>query len=298
MNKWFLFLLMPLLIAGCQQQPSHPDKEKSVLVSIAPYAFFVDQIAGKSISVDTLIPEGANPHIYEPKPKEVGKVRGAALWIRLGESFDQKVFKVLQEQNPDMKIVDITQGIHLLSACEAENDLQHSHCDHGAQDEGKDLHIWLSPRLAKVQAQTIAQALSHTFPENQALYEKNLAAFNLKLDEVDQTISKMLDPFKGEAILVSHPAFAYFCKDYNLIQLSVEMEGKEPLPQQITQLLQEAQNYKVATVILEPQYSNKGAELIAEQLHVPTVVIDPYTEDYLDNLLHIADIIAKSKQIE
>ncbi len=285
--SFFLILFSTLFFASCQNSSSTP-KDKAVLVSIAPYAFFVQKIAGDKLPIITLIPEGANPHIYEPKPKEVERVRDASLWIRLGESFDQKVYRVLQEQNPHLKIVDVTHGIDLISMCEEE----HQHCHHG--DEGKDIHIWLSPKLAKVQAQTIGEALMETFPENRELYTANLETFLTELDQLDQEISELLAPKKGHAILVSHPAFAYFCQDYGLIQLSVEMEGKDPLPQQVTQLLEEARHYAVTTVILEPQYSNKGAELIAKQLQVPTATVDPYSQDYLDNLRTIAQIIAKS----
>lgn len=296
MKKSVFLFLIALCFGGCQ--PASPSlKEKTILVSISPYAFFVHRIAGNDLPITTLVPEGANPHIYEPKPKEVETVRGATIWIRLGESFDQKVFKVIQEQNPKMRIADVTQGIHLLSACEVDDPShKHHHC-HG-HDDGQDIHIWLSPKLAKVQAATITKTLTDTFPENSQLYEKNLNAFIAELDLLDQEISTLLAPMKGAAILVSHPAFAYFCQDYGLVQLSVEMEGKEPLPQQVTHLLEEARRHQVATVILEPQYSNKGAELIAQELGVPTATVDPYAEDYLDNLRAIAQIIAKPSQAE
>lgn len=291
MKKWISLLLIAISLGGCQPE-TPPQNGKTILVSIAPYAFFVHRITGNSQPVVTLIPEGANPHIYEPKPKEVGQVRSASLWVRLGESFDQKVYKVLQEQNPEMHIVDVTKGIHLLSTCEEENlTHKHHHCSGG--DEGKDIHIWLSPRLAKVQAETIYEALISTFPENRELYKTNLNSFLTDLDLLDAEISALLAPKKGDAILVSHPAFAYFCRDYDLIQLSVETEGKEPLPQQVTQLLEAAKHHAITTVILEPQYSNKGAELIAQELGVPTATVDPYAQDYLDNLRLIAHIIGK-----
>ncbi len=285
----FLFILLGLALAFWPKDPAHTSDNPQILVSIAPYAFFVHQIAGPELSVTTLIPEGANPHLYEPTPRGVARIRHAAIWIRLGESFDQKVYQVFQEQNPNLRIVDIAQGIDLLSAC------GHTHAEHPCQQgrEGQDMHIWLSPRLAKIQAQTIADALIETFPDQQPVYAERLQVFLKKLDALDAHLTQQLTSKKGQAILVSHPAFAYFCQDYGLIQLSVEMEGKEPLPQQITKLLNEARRYEVTTVLLEPQYSNKGAELIAKELQVPTATVDPYAENYIDNLKTIADIISQ-----
>ena len=80
---------------------------------------------------------------------------------------------------------------------------------------------------------------------------------------------------EGKAILVSHPAFGYFCQDYHLVQLSIEMEGKEPLPQHVTEILSLAKHYAIQAVLVEPQYSNKGAELIAKRLGLPTHSVDP-----------------------
>ena len=305
MKKNIALLLLFLIVCGLWlyelNTPRHSlvptisdqKNSKTILVSIAPYAFFVNQITGGNLPVMTLIPEGANPHIYEPKPKEVSRVRNADVWIRLGDAFDQKVYQVLTEQNPRIAIVDMTQGIALVSECEQPSLTQtHHHCM--GMDEEKDIHIWLSPKLAQIQAKTIATALIQAFPEHRERYLNNLNSFLNQLRELDQQIATLLASKKGTAILVSHPAFTYFCRDYDLVQLSVEIEGKDPLPQQITQLLQQARSYTITTIILEPQYSNKGAELIAEQLRITPVTIDPYAENYLDNLRLIAEIIAKS----
>lgn len=240
------------------------------------------------MSIATLIPEGANPHLYEPTPRTIAQLQDALLWIRLGESFDHKMLQVFQDQNPDIHIVNIAEGIDLLS------ERPHPECHHCHNtDEGKDMHIWLSPRLAKIQATTIANALSALFPENAPLYTDRLNALCQQLDELDQELTEMLAPKRGEAILVSHPAFAYFCRDYGLIQLSIEMEGKDPLPQHVTHLLKKARQYHVSTVLIEPQYSNKGAELIAKELGLSTTLVDPYAEDYLNNLKDIGKIIAQ-----
>ncbi len=287
-RKILFFLPVCLLVIfGCQQKepqgtaPSRP----TVLVSVAPYAYFVRQIAGPDLMIHVLVPEDANPHVYEPKPKEVQALSKAQAWIRLGDPADLKAFNVFKERNPSMHIVDVTKGIKLLSTCEEGHG---THCHH---EEG-DLHIWLSPKLAKIQAMSIAEGLIQTFPEKSDEFNKGLAAFLTQLDALDSEITTLLKSKSGDAILVSHPAFAYFCRDYHLTQLSIEMEGKDPLPQHITELLAQAKAHKVTTVLLQPQYSNKGAELIAQELHISTATVNPYAEDYVDNLRAIAQIIA------
>jgi zinc transport system substrate-binding protein len=278
------FLFLVALLSACGTKELSPSKP-IVLVSVAPYLYFVERIAGDTVTARSLVPPNANPHIYEPTPKEVQQLRQAALWIRLEDPSDKKAYTVLKEQNPEMRIVNVAEGIALLPLCG-------HHCS--THEEGKDMHIWLSPKLAAVQAKHIAQALSLLNPKHKERYESALALFLSELSNVDAHIAKLLAPKKESAILVSHPAFAYFCQDYGIEQFSIEVEGREPLPQDITQLLRIAKEYKITSVIVEPQYSSKGAQMVAENLGLPMYVIDPYSENYLENLEYIAQVIAKS----
>ena len=284
-------LLLPLF--SCEKRGEKKGGKPTVLVSVPPYAFFVKKIAEDTVTVETLVPLGANPHVYESTPKEVQRHQSADLWVYLGESFDQKVRPFFCK----VPIVDVTEGIPLLSFCEekgliAENAACHHHDKHTLR-EGHDLHIWLSPKLAKIQATKIAGALISLLPAEEERFTVNLHLLLNELDDLDHQIATLLAPMKQKAILVSHPAFGYFCRDYHLTQLSIEVEGKDPLPQQVTHVLKEAMRHAVQRVLLEPQYSNKGAELIAQSMNIPSHMVDPYAENYTENLLLIAKVIAE-----
>jgi zinc transport system substrate-binding protein len=90
---------------------------------------------------------------------------------------------------------------------------------------------------------------------------------------------------------VSHPAFAYLGQDYGLKQLSIEFEGKDPTPQTMNNTLERARREKIKTIFLQPQYTRKGAELIAKLLHASLITLDPYSEDYLNNMWTMAQKI-------
>jgi len=281
-----LFCLL-LLITLCNCEKRSLSSQRTVLTSIAPYAYFVKKIAGDTVRTQVLVPSGANPHIYEPTPREAHEVGKAALWLRAGEAFEKKIAEVLREQNPHLKIVNMQDGIPLLDHC-----CECGHFHH--EDETKDRHIWLSPKLAQIQAENIGKALMALSPENRELYAKNLEEFLRELRELDAAIEKELKPFEGQAILVSHAAFGYFCKEYHLSQLAIETEGKDPLPRQVSHVIAAAKKCRVRSVLTQPQYNNKGAELIAEKLHLPIFPIDPYSEDYINNLHYLARIVAGS----
>lgn len=261
----------------------YPEQIKPVvLVSVPPYLYFVKKIAEDTVSVHSLVPIGANPHLYEPTPKQVQWQRQAVLWIKLGEKADQKAERVFQElKNPPL-IMDLREGLDLLSYKEG-------HCC--TDQSTKDLHIWLSPKMMQLQVNKITQALIQLFPMHAELYQSNANQLIEELHKVDQELTTMLKSKQGKAILVSHPAFAYFCKDYKLEQLSLEEEGKDCLPRYIPELLEKIKELKIGGVIIEPQHGSKAAKLIAQELKIPIYIIDPYDENYIAALKQMAEVV-------
>ena len=73
-----------------------------------------------------------------------------------------------------------------------------------------DPHTWLDPRLAKIQAKTIADTLIQIDPDHGAIYEENLKKFQADLDKMDDKLRSSLAPVKGKSFFVFHPAFGYF----------------------------------------------------------------------------------------
>jgi zinc transport system substrate-binding protein len=287
--RFFLLTALFFALGACTKEKASTPQKPIVLVSVPPYAYFVNKIAEDLVDVETLVPSGSNPHIYEPTPYEVQRRQNAALWIYLGESFDKRVLQFFKEARRHIEIIDITQGISLLSYDQGET---HHHCSHH-HDKEQDLHLWLSPLLAKEQAQKIADGLIALLPQHKERLGANLTLFLSELDALHAQITAILAPMRGKAILTSHPAFAYLCRDHDIVQLSIEIDGKDPRPQDVTATLAKAHNYAIRNILTEPQYSNKGATFVAESLGVPTHLIDPYAENYTDNLLHIAKVIAE-----
>jgi zinc transport system substrate-binding protein len=207
------------------------------------------------------------------------------VWFRIGEPFETKILSVLQRHNPKLAVQDLRDGIDLI---EEASGLQCKHCsmDH------LDRHIWLNPKLAAVQAALIEQTLSKQFPEQAELFQKNLDRLREELVTLDQEIQAILKPVEKRVILVSHPAFGYFCKEYHLEQLSVEYEGKDPRPKHLEDILNRALTQSLEVTLALPQHNNKGAQLIAEKLHTPVRMIDPYSADYFEMMRKLAHLIA------
>ena len=276
MNKFFLSLLF-LCYTSIYADTAIP----TVLVSISPHKFFVEKIAGNTVNVQLMVPAGSSAHTYEPTPKQMLSASLADIWFCLGESFEKRAVASLTSYCPKMGVVDLRKDVRMISA---DPSTSCSCC----RADAEDLHIWLSAREAKVQSKTIADALSKRYPDYKEQYQEALLKFIEELDALDKKITALLAPLKQRTILVSHPAYAYFCRDYQLTQLSIEFEGKDPTPRQMTQVLNQARLEKIKRVFIQAQYTNKGARLFGKELQAEVITLDPYSENYITSMLEIA----------
>lgn len=272
----FLCALITTAIAGETPRPT-------VLVSIAPYRHFVEKIAEDTVSIEVLVPAGSSSHSYEPRPKQVVRISKAAVWFRIGEPSEQRTKEVLLAHNPRLHIINLSKGLDLIhdNACG-------THCHHASFDP----HIWLSPRLMQQQIEAIADALITLQPEYRSLYIANLQKLFAELTALDAEITDLFADSTTKTVMVSHPAYGYFCRDYQVQQLSVEFEGKEPTPRRLQELLDTAKQHTIHTLFLQKQYPNKGAQLVAKELRLPTKELDPYAEDYFQALRTTAHLFA------
>lgn len=289
--KSYVFLILAwtfsLLFSASFAAEGAPSTTHYVLVSVAPHKFFVERIAGDTLKVGLMVPAGASSHTYEPTPKQMLAASNADLWFVIGETFENRASRAFQSHKPHLQLIDLRQGLDLITI-----DSHGSHCQHCKRAGSADLHIWISPRMAKMQAQTIAEALINRYPEHAQRYRESLAAFLIELDNLDHDIAVLMKTASNRTIMVSHPAYAYFCRDYGLSQLSIEMEGKDPTPQQLTNILNQARAAQIKTIFIQPQYNNKGANLIAQELGAQVVNLDPYSENYMQTMRDIANKFA------
>ncbi len=267
-------VLMMVFLASC----SKPElsNERVAFTSILPQRDFVRHIAGDRFEVHALVGSGQSPHNYTPTPDQMVQLSKASVFFRTGIEVEDGVLPKIEKSMPNIKIVDLRQGIELREMIENDH---HDHVHHG-----KDPHIWLSPLLAKQMALTIKDALVQIDPQGQKVYEENVRAFSGKLDSLDNYLQVILEPVKGTELFVFHPAFGYFTDAYGLIQKPVETGGKEPSARDLARLIDEALERKPKVIFVQPQYAVKSAEALANQIGCVVVPINPLPEDYLKEM--------------
>lgn len=300
-KRIFLFFLAIMLIAvaifftGCGQQAEDEKIGKiNIMVSILPQIYFVERIGGDKVEVSEMIPPGFSPETYDPSPKQLQKLQDAVIYFRIGHiPFEKAQIEKLKGMNQLMKIVDSSEGVSLLRLA-AHSHGEAEHKDEEGHEEGDDPHIWLSPKLVKIQAKHIYESLVEYSPDDKDYFTKNYDQFILDLDKLDDKLSQAFAPIKNQTILVFHPAFGYLADAYGFKQKAIEMEGKDPTPAQLKAIIDEAKADNVKVIFVQSQFSTKNAQAVAEEIGGAVVQIDPLAKDYFTNLESIAETIVSS----
>jgi zinc transport system substrate-binding protein len=176
-----------------------------------------------------------------------------------------------------------------------EHEGEHHEEEAGHHDHhGRDPHIWLSPRMVKVQAENIYQGLIEIDPEHKDSYTANKEAFLSMLDNLDAEIQAQLTDLKTRKFMIFHPAWTYFARDYNLEQIPIEVEGKEPSAKEIADLMKLAKQEHVTTIFIQPQASRRRAETIATQIGAKVEIHDPLAANWLENKQRVTGVLAKN----
>ncbi|MDY6959026.1 MAG: zinc ABC transporter substrate-binding protein [Halobacteriota archaeon] len=274
-----VFLLAILVFAtGCvspEADDEYDTGKVDVVVSILPLSEFVDKVGGERVNVAVMIPPGATPHTYEPTPSQLVGVSEAELFVKVGSGveFELVWMDKIITQNTEMYIVDCSDGVELI---------------------GTDPHIWLSPKNAKIMVENICDGLVKADPENSTYYLSNKDAYLEELKILDNNLNDAFLGVEEKKFIVFHSSWAYFARDYDMEEVPIEEEGKEPSIEHITEVIEIAKRNNIKVVFSEPQFDPKTAETIAKEIGGVVIPIDPLARNYTENLNEVAEEIINS----
>jgi zinc transport system substrate-binding protein len=278
-------LLAALLLLG-GVAPAAAGEALPVFVSILPQKYFVEQVGGGHVTVAVMVVPGANPATYEPKPRQMTALADARAYFAVGVPFEAVWLPRIEAANPRMKVVDTAAEIDkrpmAAHAHEADGDHDHHHdaSPHGVLDP----HVWLSPPLVKIQARAVRDALVALDPVHQADYDAGLARFAEQIDGLDRELRETFAGREGMGFMVFHPAWGYFAHTYGLEQIPIEIEGKDPKPAQLQELIEAARRRDIRVIFVQPQFSGQSAAAVAAAIGGVVLPADPLAPDWVDNL--------------
>lgn len=274
---------------------SAPGDPMPAFVSVAPQSYFVKKIGGDRVAVSVMVPPGASPATYEPKPAQMRGLSKATLYFAVGAPFERTWLDRIRSANPDMKVIRTQDGIeirHMKGRHDHGNG--HSHAEAGDASGIPDPHIWLSPPLVILQARNILTALIDADPDHRDAYEANCRAFVSELTELDAHIRRILAPLEKRRFMVFHPSWGYFADAYGLEQVPAEIEGKNPKPADLQRLIALARENGIRVIFVQPQFSDRSARIIADAVGGRVTEADPLAADWTDNLRKVTRRFAEA----
>ncbi len=274
-NKKIIAIMVTLMLFlnGCttgKPKSSGEDKIK-VYASFYPVYFAAEQIGGNRIELYSIIPNGSEPHDYEPSMREIADVESGDIFIYNGvgmEPWAEKLSSNLEKKG--IKTLNLSQYVDLIKV---EEDDDHDDHHHGLYDP----HIWLDPINMDKMAHEIMLEFANLDEANENFYKKNYEDFSKRLKDLDLAYSSELEKKNKDTILVSHQAFGYLTRRYGLKQVSVTgiTPHEEPSPRTLAKLLDTIKKDDFEFIFLETLASPKVVELLAKEGNLKILELNP-----------------------
>lgn len=261
----------------------------TVAVSLQPYANVVQEVGGEQVDIVTLLPPGADPHTFEPKPYTLKEFSRASVYFSDGSGMDAAWLPRFKGVNANVQIISLSAGITLLK----EDDHGDHHESQGGDSE-LDPHLWTSPVQMMQVAENVCESLSKIDAPHADYYRKRANALIFRLKKLDAQLRETIAKLPGESrnFIVFHPAYGYFARDYGMKQLTVEVSGKEPKPRDLANLVKTGRENHVQIVFVQPQFSRRSTETLARELNAAVLSTDPLAYDYESNIRTLLNAIA------
>lgn len=265
-----LLFAVVLVFAWCCT-PKKCDK-MSVSVSILPQKYLVKQIVGELVDVHVMVPAGSSPEAYDPTPQDLLQMSRSSIYFAVGDfGFERAWMSRFQEQNPEMRVVDTSEGIGRL----------------GEGTHETDPHVWTSPKNMQQMGRVVRDVLVQADSAHAEIYKKNFLQFSDRMDSLHLRMKQLYAIAPCRTFVIYHPALSYFAAEFDLQQLSVEQGHKEPSAADIRRLIDEIRESGARVILIQQEFDARMVETLAAETGLRVVRINPLSEDWETEMMRI-----------
>lgn len=272
----FLFTVISLFFSACGVRTTSGNRNGSPLKVLAVESFLADiaqNVAGKRVKVDTLIPLGVDPHAYQPTPQDVAKIAESQVLIVNGAHFEEWLDKTLQNAGGTQTVIEASSGL-ISRKPTADEALDPDHAG--------DPHFWLDPTKVIAYVKNIRNGLEAADPAGKKDYSQNADDYIKELEDLDTWIKAKVDliPPQKRLLVTNHESFGYFADRYGFtiagtVIPSTSSEAS-PSAQQMAALIDHIRQTGVKAIFLETGANSQLADQIAQETGAK-VITDLYT---------------------
>lgn len=272
--------------SGTKQAAGSANGKLPVSVTFNAMAEFVHAVGKDKVSISTIIPNGTEPHDFEPKVKDLAELSTARVFVYNGLGMESWAEKAARSAgNKSLVVVEAASGITPIKSGENGENGQY------------DPHAWISLKCAQTEVSNITQGLIKADPKNGAYYTANSQAFQTQLQQLYDTYTAKFQSAPHKDFVTGHAAFAYLCRDFGLEQNSVEdvFASGEPSAAKLVELVNFCRAKQIKTVFSEEMVSPAVSQTLAKEAgaKVETIYTIESAEDNKDYLTRMKDNLDK-----
>jgi zinc transport system substrate-binding protein len=267
-----IILIALVVVSALAFSINTPKSDKvSIVATFYPLAYISQEIGGDQVQVTQLVPNNTEIHSWEPSASHIVAAENADIIVYNGAGLDHwmedDVLPALSSTKTQI-VVESTLGLELLASEESEGETGEEEHEHGLYDP----HTWVSPYMAKLQAEKIYDALVQADPEHENYYTQRWLDLESRFSQLDNDYSSGLSKSSKSTIFVSHEAFGYVANRYGFDQRGVIglSADEQPSVATIASLIDEMEEYKTYVVYVDPVYSSEYAETIKSEVQLRT----------------------------
>lgn len=278
-----LVFTVALAMSAAVQYKAKPETlaspKLSVSASFYPLAYLAKEVGGDKVTVTSVIPNGIEPHDFEPTPQNVIALRSAKIFIYNGNGLDAWAERLRSElEEAGVTVIPASQAVTALPVVQDSIAIGSATSTEPETSVSPfDPHIWLDPIRARQISELIRDAYINRDPANAEYYRQQAMALANKLNSIHNDYEKTLANCASRTIVVSHDAFHYPAVRYNLNLYAIAglSPDAEPSIKHLSDLTKVINEQKISTVFFETLANANLANTLAKETGVTTAVLNP-----------------------
>ena len=253
-----VLLTLTILLASCSVG-NVPD----VLTTTTILADVTRNVVGDRMTVGSLLPDGADPHSYQPVPQDAAKIKQSKVLVVHGAAYETFLQPLLDSAGGKANLIDASSGVRLLSGKESE--------------QAVDPHLWLDPNNVIVYVANIRDGMKQFDPEGTEVYDANAKAYIDQLTELDTWINDQVDQIEPQrrVLVTNHEALGYFADRYGFVVVGAVIPSvssdASPSAQQMAGLIEQIRVHQAPAIFLDASDNPDLARQIAAETGVKVV---------------------------
>ena len=272
-RRWFVLAgaCLGLLLVGCAASRDNIEGDKPQVVSTSTIiADLTEKVGGDEIEHQGILEPGADPHVYEPTPKDSVALEKADLILYNGFNLEPGIIKMINSTGVNAKKYAVGEVVKPLDF------------EYKGQQEA-DPHVWGDAQNAIAMTKAIRDRLIELSPEDRAKFTANAEELITELQQVDRWITEQIKtiPPAKRRLVTTHDAFQYYTRAYGLkmagtlIGISTE---EQPSAQTVKNLANEIRKMQIPAIFAETTINPQLIATVAEEAGVRLAPQELYSD--------------------